>query len=125
MFFNTSSSDKGLKMVNDEIKRVDDFKYLGSKLASTEADVDNRLSLAWVAYWKLERIWKTKHIPISLKANIFVASVVSVLLYGCEAWTVSKDLEKRLNSFATTCYRMWLGISPLDRVKNEEVYAKV
>jgi hypothetical protein len=60
-----------------------------------------------------------------LKGRIFNASVVSVLLYGCEAWIVSKELEGKVNSFATTCYRMWLGIKPIDRVRLEIIYKMV
>ena len=32
-----------------------------------------------------------------LKERLFVATVESVLLYGSEAWTLTKSLEKQLN----------------------------
>ena len=73
----------------------------------------------------MEKIWKATHLPVRLKASIFEATVISILLYGCETWIVTKELERKLNSFATTCYRMWLGVKPLDKVKNEEIYKKV
>ena len=73
----------------------------------------------------MEKIWKAKHISITLKSKLFIASVVSVLMYGCEAWIVSKELENRINSFGTTCYRMWLGIKTSDRVRLEEIYKRV
>lgn len=125
MMFNQSSNPTEIKLSDFEIRRVEDFKYLGSKLKSCETDFIHRRSLAWAAYWKLEKIWKAKHLPIKLKANIFETTVISVLLYGCEAWIVTKDMERKMNSFATTCFRMWLGIRPLDKVSNEEVYKTV
>ena len=82
MISNHQSTVTGIMLENHEIKRVDDFKYLGSKLKSSEVDFAHRSSLAWVAYWKLETIWKAKHIPVKLKANISEATVISILLYG-------------------------------------------
>ena len=37
--------------------------------------------------------------------------VVSILLYGCERWTLTADLEKRIQDFEYKCYRRMLGIS--------------
>jgi hypothetical protein len=125
MTFNIPAEHGRLLLQNREIKKVEDFKYLGSKVSSTESDFKNRKALAWCAYWKLEKIWKGRHIPPALKGKIFMASVISVLLYGCEAWIVSKELESKINSFATTCYRMWLGMKPVDRIRLDEIYKKV
>ena len=88
-------------------------------------DFKNRNALAWSAYWKLEKIWKARQIPIKLKANIFEATVVSELLYGSETCIVSSKMRSKLNSFATTCFRMWLGIKPLDKISSSEIYKKV
>ena len=98
---------------------------MGSKIKSIEADFTHRKSLAWAAYWKMEKIWKANHILIKLKASIFEAAVVPILLYGSETWIVSSEMKNKLNAFATTCYRMWLGIKPLDKVTNEEIYRRV
>ena len=52
-------------------------------------------------------------------------SVQSVLLYGCESWTIDSTMESKIYSFATSCYRVLLGISRLDRVPNEDILATV
>ena len=41
------------------------------------------IALVWVAFWNLGKIWKSNHIPIQLKLNIFRAS--SVFQYYCTA----------------------------------------
>ena len=51
--------------------------------------------------------------------------LLSVLLYGCESWIVETTMESKINSFATSCYRVLLGISRLDRVPNEDILATV
>ena len=44
---NQDTSD-GMKSLNGKkISQVDDFKYLGSYIASTEHDIDIRLKKAW------------------------------------------------------------------------------
>ena len=35
---------------------------------------------------------------------------------------ISKDMESKINSFATSCYRILLRIKRLDRVSNDHVY---
>jgi hypothetical protein len=43
--------------INGEpIEVVNDFKYLGSYMSSSEKDVNNRITLAWVAFHKLKAI---------------------------------------------------------------------
>ena len=109
----------------NELKRVEDFKYLGSMMKSSTTDFECRRGLAWTAFKSLTRIWKANHIDIVLKVKIFQVSVQSVLLYGCESWIVDSKLESKLNAFAMTCYRELLGIRRLDRVPNEDILKRV
>ena len=41
------------------LKLVDKFTYLGSSVASTEKDIDTRLTKAWTAINRLSIIWKS------------------------------------------------------------------
>ena len=101
------------------------FKYLGSHIASTESDVRIRKGQAWGAFWKMKDVFRSKSVPTSLKVNIFEAACVSILLYGCESWIINKKLNNTLNSFATNCYRIMLGIKRIDKVSNDIVYKTV
>ena len=94
-------------------------------MSSTENDLAHRRALAWAAFKKLDKIWLAKHVSVKLKVNILRASVFSVLLYGSETWILTKDLETQLNSFGLHCHRRILGISLLDHIRNEEIYAQV
>ena len=86
---------------------MSDFKYLGSQMASSTCHVK---ALAWGAFWKLERLWRSPSLPISTKVKLFNTTCVTILLYGCESWVVSQDMECKINAFATSCYRVMLGI---------------
>ena len=58
----------------DDVKQVNDFKYLGCYIASTENDVNIRLGKAWAALNKMNNIWKS-NLPDQLKREFFRATV--------------------------------------------------
>ena len=51
--------------------------------------------------------------------------VISIFLYACESWTLTAELEKRMQAFEMRCYRRLLNISYKDHVTNEEVRRKI
>jgi hypothetical protein len=122
---NQNTNKRSIQLDGQDIQSVDNFKYLGSMMLSSITDIKLRKQLAWKAFWKMKNIWKSATIPIKLKVNIFKASCVSILLYGCESWIITKTLENILNSFATTCYRIMLNIKRLDKISNTTIYERV
>ena len=78
------------------LKLVDKFTYLGSSVSSTVTDIDMRLAKAWTAINRLSVIWKSK-LTDKRKRSFFQAAVVSILVYGCTTWTLTKHMEKRLD----------------------------
>ena len=72
------------------------FTYLGSSVSSTEKDIDTRLTKAWTAIDRLSIIWKSD-LTDKMKRSFFQAAVVSILLYGCTTWTLTKRQEKKLD----------------------------
>ena len=51
--------------------------------------------------------------------------VTSIFLYACELWTLTAELQKRIQAMDMRCYRNILHISHKDHVTNEEVRAKI
>ena len=56
-----------------------------------------------------------------MKFKLFRSLVVSVLLYGCETWTLQADTERRVEAFEFKCLRRLLHISYLEHKTNEYV----
>ena len=83
-------------------------RYLGSNISSTENDVNARIGKTWSAINKLSVIWKSNLIE-KLKRQFFQAVVVSVLLYGCTTWTLTKRLENKLDWSCTRMLRVILN----------------
>ena len=111
-----------LQVYGDTINHVNDFRYLGSMMASSTSDLARRKALAWSAFWKLEHLWRSPSISIATKVKLFQTTCITILLYGCESWVVSGAMEKKINSFATSCYRIMLSIKRTDHVSNARVY---
>ena len=74
---------------------VEKLSYLGSSVSSIKTDVDTRLSKAWTAFDRLSVIWKSD-LTDKMMCSFFQAAAVSILKYGCIAWTLTKRNEIRL-----------------------------
>ena len=86
------------------LKLVDKLTFLGSSVSSTEKDIDTRLTKAWTAIDKLSIIWKSD-LTDKMKRSFFQAAIVSILLYGCTTWKLTKRLEKKLDGNYTRMLR--------------------
>ena len=86
------------------------FTYLGSSVSSIENDIDTWLTKAWTAIDRLSIIWKSD-LTDEMKRSFFQAAVVSILLYGCTTWTLTKRLEKKLDGNYTRMLRAILNKS--------------
>jgi hypothetical protein len=115
---------KGLFLKAGPIECVEDFKYLGSWVMSSSKDISVRIPLAWAAAKKLNRIWKS-HLDRKLKVSFFQAVIQSILLYGCETWSLTKTLNRRLDGAYTRLLRFALDIPWEDHIKNTAVYDKL
>ena len=92
------------------LKLVDKFTYWGSSVSSTKKYINTRLSKAWTAIDRLLIIWKSD-LTDKMKRNFFQAAVVSILLYGCTTWMLTKRLEKKLDGNYTRMLRAILNKS--------------
>ena len=92
------------------LKRVDKFTDLGSSVSSTETDMHTRLAKAWTAIDRLLVICKPD-LTDKMKRSFFQAAVVSILLYGCTTWTLTKRMEKKLDCNYTRMLRAILNKS--------------
>ena len=90
------------------LKQVVKFIYLESSVSSTEKDIDTRLAKAWTAIGSLSVIWMSD-LTDKMKRSFFQAAVVSILLYGCTTWTLTKRMEKKLHGGYTRMLRAILN----------------
>ena len=103
------------------LKLVDKFTYLGSSVASTEKNIDTRLTKAWTAINRLSIIWKSD-LTDKMKRSFFQVAVASILLYGCTTWTLTKRLEKKLDGNYTRMLRAILNKSWRQHSTGHQLY---
>ena len=103
------------------LKLVDKFTYLGSSVSSTETDIDTRLTKAWTTINRLLVIGKSD-LNDKMKRSFFQAAVVSILLYGCSTWTLTKRLEKKLDGNYTRMLRAILNRSWRQHLTKQQLY---
>ena len=92
------------------LKLVDKFTYLGSSVPSTETDINTWLAKVWTAIDRLSVIWKSD-LTDKMKCRFFQAVIVSIQLYGCSTWTLTKCMEEKLDGNYTRMLRAILNKS--------------
>ena len=60
---------------------------------------------------------------MAVQIRVLKCYVWSTFLYGCEAWTLSSVMMKKLEAFETWLYRKMLSWK--DRITNDEVYRRM
>ena len=107
---------------SSSLKLVDKFTYLGSSVSSTKTDINTQLAKAWTAINRLLVIWKSD-LTDKIKCSFFQATVMSILLYGCTTWTLTKCIEKKLDSNYTRMLRAILNKSWRQHPIKQQLYS--
>ena len=97
------------------------FTYPGCSVSATEKDIDTRLTKAWAAIDKVSVIWKS-NLTDKMKRSFFQAVVVSILLYGCTTWTLTKRLDKKFDGNYTRMLRAILNKSWRQQPTKHQLY---
>ena len=97
------------------------FAYFGSSVSSTEKDFDTWLTMAWTAIDRLSKIWKSD-LTDKMKRSFFQAAVVSILQYVCTTWTLTKQLEKKIDGNYTRILRAILNTSWRQHPTKHQLY---
>ena len=99
---------------------VTDFIFLVSKITSDgdcSHEVKRQLLLGRKAMTNLDSILKSRDITLSIKICIAKAMVFSVVMYGCESWTITKAEHRRIDAFELWCWKRLLRILDCKEIK--------
>ena len=104
------------------VRRLSSWRDSLDVSAGCESEVNRHLGRAWGVMDSLDHgVWRCRYLCGRTKVRGFRPLVLPVLLYGCETWTLTKDLRWRLNSFGTRSLRRILGYCWSDFVSNERL----
>ena len=75
------------------VQTVADFIFLGSKITEDgdcSHEIKRHLLLGRKIVTNLDSVLKSRDITLSTKVRLVKATVLSVVTYGCESWTIKK-----------------------------------
>ena len=119
---NTSGINKEIKVNGQKLETVTSLKYLGSVITDegSKPEILSRIAQTTAALTRLKSVWIDKSISLSSKTRLMRSLVTSSFLYACESWTLTAELQRRIQVVEMMCYRKILHISYKDHVTNEE-----
>ena len=90
-----------------------DFILGGSKFTADGdcgLEITRRLLFGSKVMTNLDSILKSREITLSTKVHLVKGMVFTVVLYGCESWTLKKDECQRIDAFELWCWRRLLRV---------------
>ena len=103
---------------------MDCFKYLGSQVAADggcERDMVPRMNEGYRAWGALKSVLSNRGLWIKAKKCPYKGVIVLTAYYGAETWSTRSAERWKVNVLEMKCLRSLVGVSRLDRVRNEEV----
>ena len=73
----------------------------------------------------LDSILKCRDITLPTKVHLVKAMVFSMVMYGCESWTVKKAECRRIDAFEQWCWRRLLRVLWTARVSNQSILKEI
>ena len=98
-------------------------KSLQMVIASHE--IKRRLLLGRKVMTNLDSIFKSRDITLPTKVHLVKAMVFSVVIYGCESWTVRKAECQRIYAFELWCWRRLLRVPWTARRSNQSILKEI
>ena len=101
--------------------KKDELAKLINDMDTTSTKDGMEISAEKTKLTKLKTIRKDKNIALSFKIRLMRSLVITIFLYACETWTLTAELEKKIQTTEMRCFRRLFGISYRDHVTNEKV----
>ena len=111
----------------ETVETVSDFIFLGSKVTADgdcSHEIKRHLLLGRKVMSNLDSILKSRDITLPTKFPLVKAMVFSVVMYGCESWTVKKAEHRRIDAFEL-CWRRLLKVPWTERRSNQSILKEI
>ena len=108
--------------------KVSDFIFLGSKITADDDcshEIKRRLLLGRKVMTNLDSILKNRDITFQTKIRLVKAMVFTIVMYGCESWTVKKAERRRIHAFELWCWKRLLRVPWTARRYNQSILKEI
>ncbi|KAK2893531.1 hypothetical protein Q8A73_016015 [Channa argus] len=113
-----------VRLQGAEVKKVQDFKYLGSTVQSNGEcgkEVKRRVQAGWNGWRKVSGVLCDKRVSARMKGKVFKTVVRPAMLFGLETVALKKRQEAELEVAELKMLRFSLGVTRMDRIRNEYI----
>ena len=112
----------------ETVETVSDFVFLGSKITADgdcNHEIKRCLLLGRKAMTNLDSILKSRDITLPTKVQIIKAIVFTIVMCGCDSWTIKKAKHQRINAFELWCWRRLLRVPWTARRSNQSILKEI
>ena len=102
---------------NENLDEINYFKRLGSTLGkdgTSTKEIKIRIAAQWLCLLCQDLASSGRDISFQSKFKLYRALNESILLCGCESWTLTAETERRVQTFETKFFRRHLRISYIE-----------
>ncbi|MCJ8729260.1 hypothetical protein PDJAM_G00104010 [Pangasius djambal] len=113
-----------VRLEGEEVKKVQEFKYLGSTVQSNgecRKEVKKRVQAGWNGWRKVSGVLCDRKISARIKGKVYKTVVRLAMLYGLETVSLKKRQESELEVAELKMLRFSFGVTRLDRIRNEYI----
>ncbi|KAK3567026.1 hypothetical protein QTP86_008974 [Hemibagrus guttatus] len=124
MCVNEREGSGTVRLQGEEVKKVQEFKYLGSTVQSNGEcgkEVKKRVQAGWNGWRKVWGVLCDRKISARIKGKVYRTVVRPAMLYGLETVSLRKRQESELEVAELKMLRFSLGVTRLDRIRNEYI----
>ena len=107
---------------------VSDFIFLGSKITADgdcSHEIKRRLLLGRKIMTNLDSVLRNRDIALPTNVHLATAMVFSMVMYGCESWTVKKAEHRGIDAFQLWCWRRLLRVPWTARRSNHSILKEI
>ncbi|KAK3565881.1 hypothetical protein QTP86_019641 [Hemibagrus guttatus] len=124
MCVNEREGSGTVRLQSEEVKKVQEFKYLGSTVQSNGEcgkEVKKRVQAGWNGWRKVWGVLCDRKISARIKGKVYRTVVRAAMLYGLETVSLRRRQESELEVAELKMLRFSLGVTRLDRIRNEYI----
>ncbi|KAK3524746.1 hypothetical protein QTP86_002194 [Hemibagrus guttatus] len=124
MCVNEREASGTVRLQGEEVKKVEEFKYLGSTVQSNGEcgkEVKKRVQAGWNGWRKVWGVLCDQKISARIKGKVYRTVVRPAMLYDLETVSLRKRQESELEVAELKMLRFSLGVTRLDRIRNKYI----
>ena len=114
--------DNRVNMGGKELKKVTEFKYLGSTIDSkggSMTEIKRRIAEGWNRLSKVSEVLCNSNMPATVKGRVYHTCVRPAMLYGMETVPMTKAQKGRMEVAEVKMPRLPLGLRDESSTKSE------